>query len=132
MTTVNIDGIGEVRLLATLNALAIYEQNFDGADMIADVFGRQRASDDGGSYVIDFTQDNWMAVARAVWALSMNDWAIRDKNGDATRNEKPKPFKQWLLDVGAVNIRELSFAVVTEALDGFFHDTSDGGEEGQG
>lgn len=120
MTTVEIEGLGEVRLLATLNALVIYEQNF-GGDMIADTFGKQKASEGKDSYVIDFTRDNWNVLARSVWALSMNEWVIRDKNGDATKNEKPKPFNQWILDVGRVSVRDLSFAVLGEMLDGFFH-----------
>ena len=89
--------------------------------MIADTFGRQRASEQKDSYVIDYTRDNWNCLGKCVWALTMNEWTIRDKNGDATKNEKPKPYSQWLLDVGRVSVRDLSFAVLSEMLDGFFH-----------
>lgn len=125
MQTIEIDGLGEVRLRATMLTLVIYEQTFGGKDMIADVFGRQSAKDDGAGYVVDFTADNWLAISRAAWAMSETEWQLRNDAGDATQNERPKPYKQWVREVGHSNMRDLSFAVTAEMLDGFFWDGAD-------
>ena len=121
MQKLEIDGLGEVKMEATLRTLVIYEQSFEGRDMIADVFGRHEARDDGAEYVVDFTADNWLAVSRAAWAMSETEWQNRNDRGDATPNERPKPYKAWVAKAGRVNMRELSYAVTAEMLDGFFH-----------
>lgn len=121
MQTVEIDGIGEAKLQATMLTLVIYEQNFDGKDIIADVFGRHEAKDSGKEYVVDFTTDNWLAISRAAWAMCETEWQLRNDKGDATPNERPKPYKQWVRQIGQVNMSQLSAAVVSEMWDGFFH-----------
>ena len=121
MQRVEIDGLGEVRMQATMLTLVIYEQSFGGKDIIADVFGRHEAEDTGREYVVDFTADNWLAVSRAVWAMSETEWQLRNDRGDATPNERPKPYKQWVREVGQVNMTQLSMAVASEMWDGFFH-----------
>ena len=121
MQTLELDGLGEVRLQATMLTLVIYEQNFEGKDLIADLFGKQGGKDEGDQLVVDFGGENFLAVSRVAWAMAMTEWELRNDRGDATPNEKPKPYKQWMRSIGPVNLRDLSMAVVIEAVDGFFH-----------
>lgn len=115
-----IGDYGEVELTATAYTLVVYEQEFGGRDLIADVFGRHEAKDDGGSVVIDFTSDNWLYELRAAWAMALTAYEIKADRGDAAPNDRPKPFKQWVKGVGKLNMRALSSALVGECLDGFF------------
>ena len=121
MQTVEIDGLGEVRMQATMLTLVIYEQSFGGNDMVAGVFAWHEAEDAGREYFVEFTADDWLAVSRAVWAMSETEWQLRNDRGDATPNERPKPYKQWVREVGQVNMTQLSMAVASEMWDGFFH-----------
>lgn len=121
MQTIELDGIGEVKLQATMLTLVIYEQSFDGGDIIADVFGKHKAEDEGDEYVVNFTTDNWLAISRALWAMCETEWQLRNDRGDATPNERPKPYRQWVRSIGQVNMSQISAAVVSEMWDGFFH-----------
>ena len=118
---IDIGDYGEVEAVATAYTLVIYEQEFGGRDLIADVFGRHEGKDDGGKVVVDFTSDNWLSELRAVWAMVRTAYDIAYDRGDAAPNDKPKPFKEWVKGVGKLDMRSLSVALLTECMDGFFH-----------
>ena len=118
---IDIGDYGEVEAVATAYTLVVYEQEFGGRDLIADVFGRHEGEDDGVRVVVDFTSDNWLSELRAVWSMVRTAYDLAYDRGDAAPNDKPKPFKEWVKGVGKLNMRELSASIVTECLDGFFH-----------
>lgn len=118
---IEIGDYGEVEAVATAYTLVIYEQEFGGRDLIADVFGRHEGADDGGKVVVDFTSDNWLSELRAVWAMVRTAYDLAYDRGDAAPNDKPKPFREWVKGVGKLDMRSLSVALVTECMDGFFH-----------
>lgn len=118
---IEIGDYGEVEAVATAYTLVIYEQEFGGRDLIADVFGRHEGEDDGGKVVVDFTADNWLSELRAAWAMVRTAYDLAYDRGDAAPNAKPKPFREWVKGVGKLNMRSLSVALLTECMDGFFH-----------
>lgn len=118
---IEIGDYGEVEAVATAYTLVLYEQEFGGRDLIADVFGRHEGKDDGKSLVVDFTSDNWLSELRAVWAMVRTAYDLAYDRGDAAPNDKPKPFREWVKGVGKLDMRRLSVALVTECMDGFFH-----------
>lgn len=118
---IEIGDYGEVEAVATAYTLVVYEQEFGGRDLIADVFGRHEGKDDGSKVVVDFTSDNWLAELRAVWAMVRTAYDLAYDRGDAAPNDKPKQFREWVKGVGKLDMRRLSVALVTECMDGFFH-----------
>lgn len=118
---IEIGDYGEVEAVATAYTLVLYEQEFGGRDLVADVFGRHEGEDDGDNVVVDFTTDNWVHELRAVWAMVRTAYDLAYDRGDAAPNDKPKPFREWVKGVGKLNMRQLSVALVTECMDGFFH-----------
>lgn len=118
-----IEGLGEVDVEATAYTLAIYEQEFKGADLIADVLGTQRATRGAGGegLVVDFATENWMAELRALWAMVKTANRLAEAEGRVAPVDVTPGFSQWIQRVGKVNMREVSSVVATYALDGFFH-----------
>lgn len=116
---IDIDGSGEVEATATALTLLIYEQEFK-SDLIKDVFGRTEAAQ-VRSDAVDFTIDNWFEELKALWAMVMTAYELKADRGDAAPNDRPKPFKQWVRGIGKLNFRDVSNAVISEAMDGFFH-----------
>lgn len=117
---IDIDGTGEVEAVATAYTLVIYEQAFDGADIIADVFGKHKI-DDSGELTLDFTKDNWNAEMKALWAMVRTAYELRADRGDAAPNERPPAYERWARSLGKVNVRDISVRVISELADGFFH-----------
>lgn len=118
---VEIGDYGKVEAIATAYTLVLYEQEFGGRDLIADVFGRHEGKDDSSAVVVDFTSENWLSELRAVWAMVRTAYDISYDRGDAAPNDKPKPFREWVKGVGKLDMRSLSVALVSECVDGFFH-----------
>ena len=118
---IEIGDYGKVEAVATAYTLVIYEQEFGGRDLISDVFGRHEDEGDGKNAVIDFTSDNWLHELRAAWAMVRTAYDLAYDRGDAAPNDKPKPFREWVKGIGKLDMRELSLALVTECMDGFFH-----------
>ena len=95
---IDYDGTGPREARLSVLTLMLYEQEFGGADMLADVLGRQDVSgggaDDG---TVDFSGVRWGALARALWA------ALKTADDDVP------PFAEWAasvedgLDLPAVN-----------------------------
>ena len=127
---IGIGDYGDVEAEATAYTLVLYEQEFGGADLIADVFGRHEANgSDGGTVTVDFTSDNWTAELRALWAMVRTAYDIRFDRGDAAPNDRPKPFDEWVKGVGRCNMRDISAAIVSECIDGFFRPRGDSSEK---
>ena len=66
----------------TVHTLMIYEQEFDGRDMIKDLFGKVRQPDSDDNLVMDYTNTNWTATLRALWAM------LKTQNADTPSFEK--------------------------------------------
>lgn len=149
----DVDGSGEREYRASVYTLMLYEQEF-GSSLIKDVFGRIEVGDDADlvtaefvrkrlaaampdgkrlpkatsdlvdrafpaprARYLDFTKDNWEADVRALWAMAKT--ADEAAGGGTT-----PPFKQWYARLGAVNLSEVSKAVVEEAQRGLFRAAS--------
>lgn len=66
--------------------------------------------------VIDYTKDRWDATLRVMWAMRKT---ACDVAGDACPT-----FKQWLMALGQVNMRDTNFAAFEETQRGLFHTRS--------
>lgn len=110
---------GEVDAVATAYTLVLYEQEFHG-DLLKDVFGRQTSDESGDDVLIDMTTDNWNAELRALYAMIRTSYEIRWDAGDATPNERPKQFTEWVKGIGQFNMRQVASDVVNECIRGFF------------
>ena len=131
-------GRGEQEYRCTARTLIIYEQAFHSdpyprvtGDIIADVFGKQRITensmgleyDDEGNIVAitaDFTADNWGAEWRALWAMLRTQEEIDAKHG--VKRDKVPSFSQWDKDniECEPDMREVSNAVCAELNRGLF------------
>lgn len=63
--------------------------------------------------VMDFTQDNWEAELRALWAMAKTADAAADKNTVPS-------YKAWAARLGPLNLSEVSAFVVEETRRGLF------------
>jgi len=99
-------GCGEKEIIASTYTLVIYEQEFDGADMIKDVFGRIEITRDEKTddviAVFDYTKTNWTALLKALWAsLKAADDSI-------------EPFVEWAKNTGSINLSDVSVQLIPE------------------
>lgn len=83
------DGKLEVRF--NFYTLYIYELEFNGHDLIKDVYGNGTVTMDGGELAFDFASVNWSAITKAIWAGArcanpslprFAEWASRDNGID--------------------------------------------------
>lgn len=90
----------------------LYEQEFDGANMLSDLFGvmkfeapaEEPAEPAAEPVTIDFTGEDWNAVMRAAWA------------GIKAADDKTPPFKEWARSATDMNMFDVSNAVHAEAM----------------
>lgn len=87
----------KVKAKYTVWALALYEQEFNGANLIADLFGKVEmptpdAEDESPAFVLDFTANNWTTYLRVLWA------------GIKAANDKTKGFGEWAKSVESINL----------------------------
>lgn len=106
-------GCGEKELVYSVETLLVYEQEFGGADMIKDLFGRvvvrSNHADDGDVVLaLDYRDTNWTAALKALWA------------GEKTADPATPSFKEWSRKVGDVNLYKVTNAVVPEVQARFF------------
>lgn len=90
----------------------LYEQEF-GKDMIQDVFGRisfgqDDVVKDGEVFVMNFTNTNWTASIRALWACLK------------TADDSVDPFEIWVKKQGSLDMDEIQNYVATEVVKQFF------------
>lgn len=89
-----------VKAKYTVWALALYEQEFDGANLIADLFGKvempplgeEAGGQEDRGFVLDFTQNNWTTYLKVLWA------------GIKAANDKTKGFEEWAKSVEDINL----------------------------
>ena len=91
----------------------LYEQEFDGANMLADLFGVMKldvpadgepAEGNARPVSIDFTQSDWNAAMRAAWA------------GIKAADDETPPFREWARTATDMNMFDVSNAVRAEAM----------------
>jgi hypothetical protein len=130
---------GETReYRCTTRTLTIYEQEFCNdslpritGDLIADVMGKQKISteslgftlDDEGNIdaiIMDYTNENWNALRRALWAMLKTQSEIDRKHGRKTA-EVPS-WSRWDADLAEwePDMREISIEVSQELQRGLF------------
>lgn len=134
-------GAGGKELLFSGWTLVLYEQQF-GGDLIQDLFGKvevrksdvetalrnvgveeapEREDDDPVLFTSDYTQTNWTAVLKALWA------------GLKTADDALPGFTQWSRELGAIDLGRLQKEIVPEAMRMFFRsDPVQGEGEGEG
>ena len=96
-------GHGEKEIIVSAWTLYLYECEFKGGDMIADVFGRvEIGGEDDGALVIDYSKTNWTSVIKALWACL--------KAADASL----PPFEEWAKTLGTIDLYEVVSTVVPE------------------
>lgn len=131
-------GSGPVEFRCTARTLVIYEQAFYNdkfekvtGDMIADVFGRHKFTeedlglefdDDGNikALIVDMTMENWNAEIRALWAMLRTQAEIDRKNG--VEREPVLAFNPWMESINEwePDMREVSDIVHAEMNRGLF------------
>lgn len=138
---IDYDGTGEREAIATAYTLMLYEQEFKGSDakgvtgdLISDVYGtidlkKAKSQYDalGNLVVLDYTNDNWNAYLRALWAmLRTASESARSRGIDAQLTPR---FSEWVRGVGKVNMSEIMDAVIEECNRGFFRPSATDSEK---
>lgn len=102
MTVDELDfGDGPVKVALNVYTLTVYEQAFDGADLVKDLYGRIDVNDEGfdGS-TLDYTKRDWAKVPRILWACMR-----------AADQTVPR-YDQWAREAGDVNLGAAWVALV--------------------
>lgn len=91
--------------------LVLYEEEFDGADLIADLNGKVYASDadPDEAVLFDFTKTPWTKLMQGVWALLK------------TADESVPHFEKWAREVKELNSFEAKQVLSDAVSDAFFH-----------
>lgn len=110
-------GLGKVEVIASVETLAIYEQEFDGRDMIQDVFGKIEVSEEEDGIVLDFTRTNWTALARALWAC------------ERTADRTVPSFAEWSKGAEGLNLLTVNRDLGEVIRKGFFRASADAAAE---
>lgn len=102
----------------SVHTLVIYEMEFDGADLIADVSGKVMASDFevDEDVVFDFSKVPWTKVMQAAWAMLK------------TCDDSLPHFDDWSRKVTQVDSWEFRQTVNQAVNDNFFHSAAPVGE----
>lgn len=87
----------------------LYEMEF-GGNIISDLFGKQvlEAPPEDGTVVIDFTNTNWSAVMKVLWAAMK------------TADENTPTYSAWMKSARGINLWEVSEVLSVEVADCFF------------
>ena len=107
-----------VECALSIHTLMLYELEFDGADLIADVSGKVTTDDfePDEDVIFDFSKIPWLKVMQAVWAMCK------------TVDEKLPHFDGWSKGVTQVDSWELRQVVNSAVNDAFFHTAAPDGE----
>ncbi len=96
--------------------LMLYEQEFNGADLIQDLYSKvvikEDKKADGVIAELDFRNVNWTALSRTLWA------------GLKTANDDMPSYKEWAKNTAEVNLLELNNEIIPLVERAFFR-TSD-------
>lgn len=98
--------------------LVIYELEFDGADLIADISGKVTTSDFSPEegLLFDFSSVPWTKVMRAAWAMLK------------TVDDSVPHFNEWARGVEQVDSWEVREVVNSAVNENFFHSAATVGE----
>lgn len=103
----------------TFYTALLYEQEFS-RDMLKDFFGVQAikdpVEDDGGVVSVDFTQVNWTAASKALWA------ALK------TADDATEPYSLWVKKASGANMWLVNEQLAAEIADCFFRSEAAGKE----
>jgi len=105
--------------------MSLYELEFDGADLIADISGKVREDDFKGEegVVFDFATVPWTKVLRAAWAMLK------------TVDDSVPHFEPWARSVTQFDAWEFRRVVNSAVNENFFHTAATvvegAGEEGR-
>ena len=115
--TLTINGESVECALSVLT-LVLYEQEFNGADLIADVSGKVMTDDmnPNEDVLFDFSKVPWTKVMQAAWAM------VKTVDGSTPH------FEQWAAKVNQVNSWEIRSVVDAAVNDTFFHSAATDGE----
>lgn len=107
-----------VECALSVYTLVIYEQEFDGVDMISDINGKVYASDAEGEegVLFDFSKIPWKKVMQGAWAMLK------------TADESVPHFEKWAKTVKEVDSFELRDVLSDAMSDAFFHQAAPVGE----
>ena len=109
-----------VECALSVHTLMLYETEFDGADLIADVSGKVMASDfvEDEDLVFDFTRVPWTKVMQAMWAMVK------------TVDDTLPHFDGWSKEITQLDSWEIRDVVNGAVNDAFFHSAAADGEVG--
>ena len=100
--------------------LVLYEQEFDGADMIADLNGKVMADSNDEGVLFDFASVPWTKLMQGAWAMVK------------TADKSTPHFAKWAEGITEVNSFEVRNVLQEATSDAFFHiAAADGGEHGE-
>lgn len=99
----------KVKAAMSIKTLVLYEHEFDGADMIADLNGKVLANDNEEGVLFDFGKVPWLKIMQGAWAMLK------------TANDKVPHFEKWAATVETVNTFELRNVLEDAVSDAFFH-----------
>ena len=109
MATVDT-GAGTVEVRATPFALMVYEQEFSGRSLVADLMGEPGAFADAAS-------GRWLELCRALWACMK------------AADEGVPPFAKWAREAEGMDLWAVYRQLVPVLADGLFRaSASEGGE----
>lgn len=120
-------GYGEREFCISAAAAMEYEQQF-GADIVKDLFGKMEVSAEeigealageepaDGILRLDFTQTNWTACLKALWA------------GERAVEPRTPGFAEWCRERPRPDMNAVSGAVLQDATEAFFHGGAGGSE----
>jgi hypothetical protein len=96
----------------------LYEQEFDGADIIADVSGRITADDlkPDSDVIVDFAKIPWLKIMQAAWAMAK------------TADDSLPHFNEWAKGVTEIDSWEFRGVVNKAVNETFFHQAAADGE----
>jgi hypothetical protein len=119
--TLTING-ERVECALSVLTLVLYEQEFDGADLIADISGKVTTSDitPDADVLFDFAKVPWTKVMQAAWAMVK------------TVDQSTPHFEQWAAKVTQVDSWEFRSVVDSAVNETFFHSAAADSSDGEG
>lgn len=115
-------GRGPEEAVLSVHTLMLYEQEFNGADMIQDYYGlsiaRKQEYGDDVETVLDFRNVNWTALVRVLWA------ALK------TADDSLPPFAEWEAGLPDIDLFAVNRELGPEVMRRFFRSLAPGRGDG--
>lgn len=110
MVNVSVNG-EEVRAEYSVWTLSLYEQEFKGANLIADLYGEVSLDGDRKErkgLVLDFTAQDWTMLTRVLWA------------GVKTADDSTPSFSAWSKGIKELDLFEVASKIPAEVMQACF------------